>query len=115
MFFEYFGLFKGQKPHRNTRHTTLARRKEAQAARQPEAKQQPALECICHSEQSLFCKNSSAALPPRATIWDTANCTQRRSGLQNWPFRRAKRCVLPVGTACSVQQNASIGTANGHL
>lgn len=115
MFFEYFGLFKGQKPHRNTRRTALARRKEAQAARQPEAKQQPALECICHSEQSLFCKNSSAALPPRATIWDTANCTQRRSGLQNWPFRRAKRGVLPVGTACSVQQNASIGTANGHL
>ncbi len=43
MFFEYFGLFKGQKPHRNTRRTALARRKEAQSARLPEALQQPRL------------------------------------------------------------------------
>ena len=115
MFFEYFGLFKGQKPHRNTRRTTVTRSKEAQAARQPEAKQQPALECICHSEQSLFCKNCSSALRPRATIWDTANCQQRRSRQQNRLFRCMKRAIPTCKTTRPAQQNGSIGAANRHL
>ena len=56
MFFEYFGLFKGQKPHRNTRRTTVTRSKAAvsEAARSPTAA--PPLNAFATVSKAYFVK-----------------------------------------------------------
>ena len=115
MFFEYFGLFKGQKPHRNTRRPTVTRSKAAvsEAARSPTAA--PPGNAVPIRGQIIFCKNCSSALPPRATACATANCQQRRSRQQNRLFRCMKRAIPTCKTTRPAQQNGSIGAANRHL
>lgn len=113
MFFEYFGLFKGQKPHRNTRRTAVTRSKAAvsEAARSPTAA--PPGNAVPIRGQIIFCKNCSshcrlAQLPVPQPIASSggAGCKTGRFVGPNGAFCRSEQPVRCSKTPASAPPTA---------